>query len=76
MSNSDRTLLESVLKLPVRRRDKLISQILDRLQEESILDAAVEEADKRWKAYLEGKTKAIPAGDIFPSLRQKGKKKT
>jgi putative addiction module component (TIGR02574 family) len=67
-----KSLLNEILKLPRRSRAILAGKILESLESarEEALDIWIEEADRRWQGFKAGKLRAIPAKEIFPSLRK------
>jgi putative addiction module component (TIGR02574 family) len=76
MSPTTDAVLQAALSLPRDERAALAEKILDSLGDanQAELDAAwAQEAEDRIKAYEEGKMKAIPAEEVFRSLKQRKK---
>jgi putative addiction module component (TIGR02574 family) len=72
MSNGSKKLLAAALKMPRKSRAELAEKLLESL-DEPVLDEAIEEAERRWQAFKEGKIKAIPIEEVFPKLAAKNK---
>jgi putative addiction module component (TIGR02574 family) len=68
MSQPTKKLLADALKLPVKSRALIAEKLLEGLDEHDGVDVAIEEADKRWQAYKDGKIKGIPIEEVFPNL--------
>ncbi len=67
MSTKENTLLKEALKLPPKNRATLAEKILQSLEvnaKEEVLDAWVEEAEKRWQAFKRGEIPGIPAEEL------------
>jgi putative addiction module component (TIGR02574 family) len=65
---------EEALKLPSHERARLAEQLISSLDEEADPEAErlwVEEAERRYKDYREGKVKAKPADLVFKEARSK-----
>jgi putative addiction module component (TIGR02574 family) len=65
---------EEALKLPSPERARLAEQLISSLDEEEDPEAErlwVEEAERRYKEYREGKVKAKPADLVFKEARSK-----
>ena len=65
---------EEALKLPSQERARLAEQLISSLDEEEDPEAErlwVEEAERRYKEYKEGKVKAKPADLVFKEARSK-----
>ena len=65
---------EEALKLPSHERARLAEQLISSLDEEEDPEAErlwVEEAERRYKEYREGKVKAKPADLVFKEARSK-----
>lgn len=54
-------------------KENTFLQSLEVNAKEEVLDAWVEEAEKRWQAFKRGEIRGIPAEEIFPSLKKKRK---
>jgi putative addiction module component (TIGR02574 family) len=64
----------AVLRLPVRKRARLAKVLLESLDETpdpGVLEAWLDEAERRYRLYREGKTKAIPAGEVLRKARRR-----
>jgi len=65
---------EEALKLPSHERAQLAEQLISSLDEEEDPEAErlwIEEAERRYKEYREGKVKAKPADLVFKEARSK-----
>jgi putative addiction module component (TIGR02574 family) len=65
---------EEALKLPSHERARLAEHLISSLDEEEDPEAErlwVEEAERRYKEYREGKVKAKPADFVFKEARSK-----
>lgn len=74
MTPSTDAILHAALALPPDNRAALAEKLLESLDDEgrAEIDAAwAEEAEKRIRAFREGKTKATPADEVMRSLREK-----
>ena len=74
MSHSTKKLLADALKLPFKSRALIAEKLLDSLQDHGGVDAAIDEAERRWKAYKDGKIKGIPIEEVFPKLATRTKR--
>jgi putative addiction module component (TIGR02574 family) len=74
VSDATEKVLEDALKLPLRGRAVVAEKLLESLSDQDGIDAAIDEADKRWQAYKAGKIKAIPLEEVFPELANKIKR--
>ncbi len=71
MNQTAETLLQAALALPPEDRANLAEHLLDSLAEsdQAAIDAAWgEEADRRLRAFEQGKIKAIPGEEVMRSL--------
>jgi len=73
MSQETKKLLADALKLPIKSRALIAEKLLESLQEHDGIDAAIEEAERRWNAYKQGKIKGVPAEEVFPNLTSRTK---
>jgi Putative addiction module component len=46
----------------------LAEKLLESLESQTAVDAAIEEAERRWEAFKEGKIKGLALQDVFPNL--------
>lgn len=75
MALSPNAVENEALSLPENDRLRLAAHLLDSVEEHPPADpdqvkaAWVAEADRRYKAYLRGEERAIPAEDVFSELR-------
>ncbi len=74
MPQMTKKLLIDALKLPLKERARFAEQLIASLDEEDGVDAAIDEAERRWKAYKDGKIKGIPIEEVFPNLGGRAKK--
>ena len=63
-----------VLKLPTEKRAELVRALIlsldaDQEPDPEILQAWIEEAERRHQDYLDGKTKPIPGEEAFRRIR-------
>lgn len=78
MSLARNTLEQEALLLPKEDRAQLVLHLLDSMDERpgvaspDIEHAWVEEANRRYQAYLCGEEEAIPAEQVFAELREDG----
>ncbi|HZZ82145.1 MAG TPA: addiction module protein [Gemmataceae bacterium] len=78
MSDATEKILQDALKLPLKSRAVVAEKLLESLSDQDGIDAAIDEAERRWQDYKEGRIKAIALEDIFPALANKiprGKRK-
>jgi putative addiction module component (TIGR02574 family) len=78
MSDATDKVMEEALKLPLKSRAVLAEKLLESIGDQEGIDAAIDEAERRWQDYKDGKIKGIPLEEIFPALASKikrGKKK-
>ncbi len=67
-------LLAEALKLPASTRASLAQKLLESLESQEAIDAALVEGEHRWQAFKDGKMKAVSIEDVFPKLaRKKGR---
>ena len=65
----------AVLALPRDTRIQLVLKLLDSIEERPLADLAgferawLEEANRRYEAYVRGEEEAIPAEQVFTELR-------
>jgi putative addiction module component (TIGR02574 family) len=67
----------AALKLSTKDREKLLQSLIlsldgidpDQEPDPEILQAAIEEAERRYQDYLEGKVEAIPGEEVFRKYR-------
>ena len=75
MTPTSEAVFNAALALPAEERAALAEQLLDSLNpptdQEEINRAWVEEVDRRLRAYREGKTKAVPAEEVFRELQRR-----
>jgi putative addiction module component (TIGR02574 family) len=75
MSTSAESIESEALSLPFDERARLVAHLLDSLDSRPRANPArneqtwLQEADRRFQAYLKGEEEAIPADDVFSSLR-------
>ena len=65
---------EEALRLPSHERAQLAEHLINSLEEEEDPQAErlwLEEAERRYQKYKEGKVKAKPAGSVFKDARSK-----
>jgi putative addiction module component (TIGR02574 family) len=65
---------EEVLRLPSHERAQLAEHLISSLDEEEDLEAEklwIEEAERRYREYKEGKVKAKPSDLVFKEARSK-----
>jgi putative addiction module component (TIGR02574 family) len=65
---------EEVLRLPSHERAQLAEHLISSLDEEEDLEAEklwIEEAERRYREYKEGKVKAKPSALVFEEARSK-----
>ena len=74
MPQTPNKLLADALKLPVKQRAYLVEELLASLEENDDLDSVIDEAERRWQRYKDGKIKGIPVEEIFPELGTSAKK--
>lgn len=65
---------DEVLHLPVDRRAELVRTLIvsldaDQESDPEIQQAWIEEAERRYQAYLDGKTEPIPGEEAFRRVR-------
>jgi putative addiction module component (TIGR02574 family) len=65
---------DEVLNLPTERRAELARALIlsldaDQEPDPGILHAWVEEAERRYQDYLDGKTEPIPGEEVFSRIR-------
>ncbi len=63
-----------VLKLPVARREELVRALIlsldaDQETDPEIQQAWIEEAERRYQDYLDGKTTPVPGEEVFRRVR-------
>lgn len=75
MNSESKKLLDSVLKLPAKSRATIAEKLLESLENHAVIDASIEEAERRWQAFKDGKSKGIPVEEIFPKLAEKAKRR-
>ena len=65
-----------VLDLPSEERLQLIDRLLQSVTpiDKSIEKAWIDEAEKRYREYKEGKVKAIPGDEVFRKIQHRLKK--
>ncbi|HUU10273.1 MAG TPA: addiction module protein [Phycisphaerae bacterium] len=66
-----RDLAKRALQLPARQRARLAKRLLrslDEGREPDVLDAWVQEAERRYRAYRQGKTTSRPAVEALRDL--------
>ena len=62
------------LRLPLHERAELAEHLILSLEEEEDLEAErlwIEEAERRYQEYKQGKVQAIPANKVFQDARSK-----
>ena len=60
-----------ILKLPRSERAQLAERLISSLDEESEIEQAwIEEAERRYSAYLEGKMSARPIEEAMSAIRK------
>lgn len=64
-------LLADVLQLPAKTRAMIAAKLLESLDDDSGIEASIDEAEKRWQAFKQGRMKGIPADKVFPGLKSK-----
>lgn len=75
MGDQSQTIETEALSLPKRQRTKLVLKLLDSLEHRVLEDpkqvesAWLDEAKRRYEAYLSGEEQAIPAEQVFDELR-------
>jgi len=75
MAISAEDIENEALSLPKEDRTRLVMHLLDSIEERPISDpcqvehAWLEEANRRYQAYLRGEEQAIPAEEAFSDLR-------
>jgi len=75
MSASAESIESEALSLSFDERARLVAHLLESLETRPSVDPArieqawLKEADRRFQAYLQGKEEAIPADEVFSSLR-------
>ena len=76
MENSAKGIENAALSLPREERARLIVHLLESIEERpaanphQVEHAWLDEANRRYEAYLRGEEKAIPAADVFSQLRE------
>ena len=68
-----RDLANRALQLPARQRARLAKRLLRSLDdsgEPDVLDAWVQEAERRYRAYKQGKTSGRPAVEALRDIRR------
>jgi putative addiction module component (TIGR02574 family) len=73
MPQGTKKLLADALKLPRKTRAMIAETLLASLEDNDPLDAAIENAERRWEAYKAGEIKGIPIEEVFPNLATKAK---
>lgn len=75
MNNPNQNLETEALSLPEQQRTAFVLKLLDSLEHrklkepEQVEKAWLEEANRRYEAYLSGEEEAIPAEQVFAELR-------
>lgn len=75
MAHPKHSVESEALSLPLDRRASLVLKLLDSIQNRPTADpgaverAWVEEANRRYQAYIRGEEDAIPADQAFAELR-------
>lgn len=75
MTSHARTLESQVLALPAQQRTGLVLKLLDSIEHRSdaepvaVQAAWLQEADRRYQAYLRGEEEALSAEQAFAELR-------
>jgi putative addiction module component (TIGR02574 family) len=70
-------LLADALRLPASGRALMAQKLLESLESQEAIDAAIAEGERRWQAFKDGKMKAVAIEDVFPKLaRKKGPAKS
>ncbi|MBV8519714.1 MAG: addiction module protein [Acidobacteria bacterium] len=76
MSRPLKDIAAEALELPIAARADLASQLLDSLEEiseEENDQLWAQEAERRYRAYKEGRADAVPAEEVFARLRARRK---
>jgi putative addiction module component (TIGR02574 family) len=74
MSKESKKLLAGVLKLPAKSRALIAEKLLESLDDHQEVDAAIDESERRWQEFKDGKAKGIPVEAVFPNLARKTKR--
>ncbi|MCI0377718.1 MAG: addiction module protein [Gemmataceae bacterium] len=74
MTTKEKTLTKDVLALSRKSRVALAKKLLQSLEQEQIILEGARIAEERFEAYRRGEMKGIPAEEVFPALRKKGKR--
>ncbi len=64
---------EQALLLPVDDREALVESLLRSLQQDNLPEVApawIEEAERRYREYKEGRVEGIPGERVFEEVRQ------
>jgi len=64
----------AAMRLSTKARARLAARLLKSLEKpggKGILDDWADEAERRYRAYKQGRTKAIPAEEVFREARAK-----
>lgn len=75
MTSRSNSIESEALSLPIQQRARLVVRLLDSIEQRSprnpdeVQRAWLEEADRRYEAYLRGKEEAISAEQCFDELR-------
>ena len=65
MTHEAKKLPADTLRLSCKSRAMIAEKLLESLEESDGIEAAIDVAEGRWKAYKEGKIKGIPIEEIF-----------
>jgi putative addiction module component (TIGR02574 family) len=75
MSQQNQAIEHNALKLPRAKRAHLVARLLDSLEDrpgddpQVVRQAWIEEANRRYEAYVRGDEDVIPAEELFEELR-------
>jgi putative addiction module component (TIGR02574 family) len=64
-------LLADALKLPASSRALMAQKLLESLESQEAIDAAIVEGEHRWQAFKDGNMKAVAIEEVFPKLARK-----
>lgn len=74
MTTSLAEVRELVFKLPIEDQEILLQELTSSLEQPELTEidkAWIKEAERRYHDYKAGKTKGIPAEEVFGKLREK-----
>ena len=71
MSKESKRLLADVLRLSTKTRAMIAEKLLASLEDQEGIDFAIDEAERRWQDFKDGKIKGIPIEEVFPNLAKR-----